>query len=380
MLKKSAIFVHRWLGVALCLVFLLWFPSGIGMMYWDFPSVGAGRPAGAIAGAGRSTDQAVAGGGGGRARRRRHAGAGAPQHLRRASGLSISAAGRGGAAIVYADTGEEQLDVSKEMMDAHRLRLDRSTGERRHGRADRGGRPVDGPERRAQRPAAVEVLVAERRAGLHLAGRPARWCNTRRPARGSAPTSAPFRTGSTSRRSGSNGPAWSRVVIWSSGIGTCRGDPRHRRRRLDVFAVEALSLSTARRPAFRIAGRNAGTRVFGLIFGLGAATWAFSGMLSMDPFPMRRTGGPAGGGRRGGDRDSAGAARPRRSTGGVRGQAPARGAGAAAEGLQVKELELTSFAGEPVYLATLVEGRHAHRAGERRAAREEFDVSGSSTS
>src|SRR5471030_1332519 len=41
MLKRSAIFVHRWLGVALCLFFLLWFPSGIGMMYWDFPSVTA---------------------------------------------------------------------------------------------------------------------------------------------------------------------------------------------------------------------------------------------------------------------------------------------------------------------------------------------------
>ena len=42
MLKRSAIFVHRWLGVALCLLFLLWFPSGIGMMYWDFPGVSAG--------------------------------------------------------------------------------------------------------------------------------------------------------------------------------------------------------------------------------------------------------------------------------------------------------------------------------------------------
>src|SRR6185369_1202741 len=42
MLKRSLIVVHRWLGVALCLVFLLWFPSGIGMMYWDFPGVTAG--------------------------------------------------------------------------------------------------------------------------------------------------------------------------------------------------------------------------------------------------------------------------------------------------------------------------------------------------
>ena len=39
MLKRSLIFVHRWLGVGLCLIFLLWFPSGIAMMYWDFPGV-----------------------------------------------------------------------------------------------------------------------------------------------------------------------------------------------------------------------------------------------------------------------------------------------------------------------------------------------------
>src|SRR3954454_13029760 len=36
---RAVIFLHRWLGVALCLLFLLWFPSGIGMMYWDFPAV-----------------------------------------------------------------------------------------------------------------------------------------------------------------------------------------------------------------------------------------------------------------------------------------------------------------------------------------------------
>ena len=41
MIKRFAIVVHRWLGVALCLFFLLWFPSGIGMMYWDFPEVTA---------------------------------------------------------------------------------------------------------------------------------------------------------------------------------------------------------------------------------------------------------------------------------------------------------------------------------------------------
>src|SRR6059036_1091249 len=41
MLKRFLIVVHRWVGVVLCLLFLLWFPSGIGMMYWDYPSVSA---------------------------------------------------------------------------------------------------------------------------------------------------------------------------------------------------------------------------------------------------------------------------------------------------------------------------------------------------
>src|SRR5712671_6769361 len=39
--KKSLIFVHRWLGVALSVLFLLWFASGVVMMYWAFPSVRA---------------------------------------------------------------------------------------------------------------------------------------------------------------------------------------------------------------------------------------------------------------------------------------------------------------------------------------------------
>jgi len=41
LLKRSLIVVHRWLGVALSVVFLIWFVSGIMMMYWSswsFPS------------------------------------------------------------------------------------------------------------------------------------------------------------------------------------------------------------------------------------------------------------------------------------------------------------------------------------------------------
>src|SRR5215471_13459915 len=37
--RNGLIFIHRWLGVVLSTLFLLWFGSGIVMMYWDFPSV-----------------------------------------------------------------------------------------------------------------------------------------------------------------------------------------------------------------------------------------------------------------------------------------------------------------------------------------------------
>ena len=41
LLKRSLIFVHRWLGVALAVVFMIWFASGIVMMYWSFPGITA---------------------------------------------------------------------------------------------------------------------------------------------------------------------------------------------------------------------------------------------------------------------------------------------------------------------------------------------------
>ena len=39
LLKRYSILVHRYLGVAFSLLFLLWFLSGIVMMYWDYPRV-----------------------------------------------------------------------------------------------------------------------------------------------------------------------------------------------------------------------------------------------------------------------------------------------------------------------------------------------------
>jgi hypothetical protein len=42
--KRALIFVHRWLGVALSVIFFLWFASGIVMMYWSYPTVTTSDP------------------------------------------------------------------------------------------------------------------------------------------------------------------------------------------------------------------------------------------------------------------------------------------------------------------------------------------------
>src|SRR5687768_3238708 len=41
LLKRALIFLHRWMGVALSIIFMLWFVSGIVMMYWTYPEVSA---------------------------------------------------------------------------------------------------------------------------------------------------------------------------------------------------------------------------------------------------------------------------------------------------------------------------------------------------
>ena len=153
-----------------------------------------------------------------------------------------------------------------------------------------------------------------------------------------------------------HGPQWSQVVIWSSGIGTVAA--------ILGIVIGVWMYSPSKR--YRYAGAPTSIpyrgqkrlhTIFGLIFGLGAATWAFSGMLSMDPFPTREPAGrpvaeaaavvaPAF--RR---RFAAVAVSRRRLRPSIRAKrwrsSPA---------VNVKELELTSFAGEPVYLATLARG------------------------
>ena len=112
--KRSLIFIHRWLGIALCVVFLLWFPSGIGMMYWSYPSVSPRdridrapaldparvklSPAVAVTALGVEGDPVQV-------------------RLNSFDGRPVyRVGGRGGQQIVYADTGDEQLEVPMDMV------------------------------------------------------------------------------------------------------------------------------------------------------------------------------------------------------------------------------------------------------------------------
>jgi hypothetical protein len=348
MLKRSIIVVHRWLGVALCLFFLVWFPSGIGMMYWEFPSVSAGdrldrsptldpstiRVSAAQAFATLAPSQPP-----GQVR------------LNTFDGRPVYRfhAGRG-ERVVYADTGARQVDVSNEMM----ARIASAWV----------GQPASA--------AAVEAIDVDQWTvpGSYRSLAPLwkySWPNGEHVYLSQTSGEVVQYTTTASRIGAYLGPIphwlyftplrkhqpqWSRVVIWSSGIGTVAAvlgiiigiwiySPSKRYRRAGVATSIPYS------------GQKRWHAVLGLIFGVGAATWAFSGMLSMDPFPAMRGAGGAAAARPGGGIPNA-----------LRGplSMPALAAMRSREALSqmanldVRELELTSVAGEPLFIATLGRG------------------------
>jgi hypothetical protein len=354
-IKRSLIFIHRWLGIALCVVFLLWFPSGIGMMYWSFPDVSHDdrlerSPALDASKITLSPAEAV------KALGLDDAGA---ARLNTFDGRPVyRVGGFGGQSIVYADTGEEQLAVPMDMV--HRAAA-AWTGQRVETATIEEMTDVDQwtvqtrlrdlqPLYKFSFPDGQQVYISANTGEVEqYTTTGSRW--------GAYVGAIPHWLYFTPLRK--HGAEWSRVVIWSSGIGT-------------GAAILGIILGVwMYSPAKKY--RNAGTptsipyrgqkrwhTIFGLIFGIATATWAFSGMLSMDPFP-RRTNRASGDGEqivRGVTADPDGIREA------LRGDPPfaeferkhPKDAIAQLAGLQVKELQLTSFMGEPGYLATLADG------------------------
>ena len=325
-LKRAAVFVHRWLGVALCLLFLLWFPSGIVMMYWDFPSVtSADRlqrspaldpsqikvPPGAVIGPGVELRQL-----------RVNTYDGRPVY--RFGG------GRGGERVTFADNGQLRV-VSQGMVDrAAAAWVGQPLSASRVESMDdvdqwtvQGGLRNERPLWKYSWPDGQQVYVSgasgevvqytttASRIGAYFGAIPHWFYFT------------PLRKHQSQ---------WSQVVIWTSGVGAATAA-------LGIVVGLWMYLPAVRMP---YVGQKRLHLILGLIFGLGAVTWAFSGMLSMDPFPApREIGQPPA--LRGRVDLTAFAAKP-----------PA--AVAAEIGSGVRELELTSIDGHAAYIATLDRG------------------------
>ncbi len=345
--RRILIVVHRWLGVALCVVFLLWFPTGIVMMYWDFPSI---SPADRIERAAPLQAATIR-----LAPLAAYATLNEPDppaqtRLTTYDGRPAYRFGVGaGERIVYADSGEEQVEVSPALM----RRLAAAWSGRPAAEATvelvtavdqwtiQGSFTNESPLWRFSWPTGEQAYVSETTGDVVQ-------YTTRRSRLFAWLGAIPHWLYFTPLRS--NGPAWSRVVIWSSGIGTAAAvlgivvgiwmySPRKRYR----FAGAPTSLP------YR--GQKRWHTVLGLLFGAAAVTWAFSGMLSMDPFPVN--GGSAA------DTTAADAVEAALSSEVPLAAFASRDPRQALQelhGLTVKSLEFSAFAQQPFYLARLAGG------------------------
>ena len=328
------------MGVALCLLVLLWFTSGIAMMYCDFPSVrtadflerspaldaSAIRLSPAEAWAKLNVDEPVTG-------VRLNIFAGRPVY-RFAAGGEIKR--------VYADTGEKPGLPSPETM--RRVASNWTAQPIAQAAVEpvtevdqwtiQGGLRNLRPLWKYSWPNGEQVYVSGRNGDVvQYTTRASRW--------GAYFGPIPHWLYFTPLRR--HQQAWSRLVIWTSGAAVFAA--------LMGIVIGLLRYSPAKRYQFAgtpasipYVGQKRWHMILGLIFGVAAVSWAFSGMLSMDPFPALASDG--------GGAELSEALRGEFQLSRFAPKDP-REALRELSGLEVKQLELISFDSEPLYLATL---------------------------
>jgi PepSY-associated TM region len=376
LLKRTLIFVHRWMGVALSVVFMLWFVSGIVMMYWSYPEVGAKErrehapvldpaqikvtpeeafaslkldqsPASAELASfdGRPVYRFQSGGEGeqGNGRRRRRGG--------------------GGSAMVYADDGSLQTEVNDAMIDRAATAWTGKplTEAKKESVEEIDQWTVGSSVLRTLRPLykysfadGQQVYVSGRSAEVmqYTTSESRFWAYL-----GAIPHWIYF----TPLRK--HQVEWTNTVVWSSGIGSVAA--------LIGIIVAVWMLSPAKR--YRHAGAPTSIpyrgwkrwhTIIGLVFGVVTLTWAFSGLLSMGSLRIldwltgnsrgaaREKGQPRGGGR--GGFNIAGTLRGegRFDLAAYDAKTPSAALASLGSDFRAKELEFSWFAGEPQYIAT----------------------------
>lgn len=367
-IRRYAILVHRWLGVVFCVLFAVWFISGIVMMYWSYPKVSAETRL--------SKSQPLD------ASRIRISPAQAYTQIQTLhapdrvvitmlDGRPVYRFYQGSSqSLVYADNGERLANVPPEMS----LRIASAWTRQAAASAEFQGAITDddqwtvnpsvrtlGPFWKWSWPDGQETYISQ------LTGEVAQ--NTTRAARIEAYFGAvPHWIYFTSLRKRDS--AWRAVVIWSSGVGvilTLLGlivgvwlyspSKRYRFPEARVSAIPAERWGWRNliwpkgRSSIPYGGQKRWHTVLGLFFGLVTCTWTLSGMLSMNPLRWS----PAGGGAavisalRGTEWN------PTRFENFV----PADALRKVHAVFHPKELELMFFRSEPIYLATESPGRSA---------------------
>jgi hypothetical protein len=359
-LKKFAILCHRWTGAGFCLLFSWWFISGIFMMYWDYPEVKIeDRLARALPldpdRVQLSPEQAWA-----RLKMKRP-----PDQVRLtmfdgrpAYWFRVNRA----QAAVFADNGQTQTEFPADL----NLRTAAAwTGQPARAAKSETMTAVDQwtvggiyqtyePITKYSWPDGQQVYIPE------VTGQVIQY-TTRASRLGAWLGAIPHWLYFTPLRQ--NGRLWSRIVIWLSGIATVVA-------MLGLFAGLSMYSPSKR---YRVAGLATSVpftgakrlhTILGLFFGFLACTWAFSGMLSMEPFPLTVAG-----------EDSR---IPEALSGDpfrfepFAAKHPREALLQAARDLKVKEMELISLGGESVYLAT-EDPRHSRVIPVERGPQPEFD-------
>ncbi len=366
-LCRYSILIHRWMGVGFCVLFVVWFISGIVMMYWGYPGVSAAERLARAAPLDASQIQISPE----EAYARLELG-GSPDRVRinMLDGRPVYRFHYGlDQLVAYADTGEP-IFGSGEIKAEQALRIAAAwTGQPASAAEFRGlleeadqwtlsGYAALRPLFKYRWPDGEEAYVSQVTGEVvqHSTRESRLWAYF-----GAIPHWLYF----TPLRK--NQPLWYDIVVWSSGIGTVMTifgivvgiwlySPSRRRFRFPESKSGKSGMSDAPgglwravvspegRSSVPYSGQKRWHTMLGLIFGLFACTWAFSGMLSMGPFDWL-------GGRGSVDMREAlrGAEwRPEPFSAGHPREALAR----VGSSLAVKEVELAFFAGEPVYLAT----------------------------